>query len=157
MGNHPPLARGGNRPKVSEGHRAKTALSVYRVGFLLCFVSVLFWEPRTQLVFDKVDWFSGTCLLIFERHNWICSLGKQKTVENWISIEDSFLYFQYILITFWILPRTLISIVLYWGFIDFKKNRNSHAFSKSYCLPPYIQISCWQTLNFNYEDFETEN
>lgn len=128
-------------------------------GWVFCFVlfSVLFWEPRTQLVFDKVDWCSGTCLLILERHNWICSLGKQKTVKNWISTEDSFLYFQYILITFWILPRTLISIVLYWGFIDFKKNRNFHAFSKSYCLPPYIQISCWQTLNFNYEDFETEN
>lgn len=157
MGNHPPLARGGNHPKVSEGHRAKAALFVYRMGFLFCFVSVLFWEPRTQLVFDKVDWCSGTCLLILERHNWICSLGKQKTVKNWISTEDSFLYFQYILITFWILPRTLISIVLYWGFIDFKKNRNFHAFSKSYCLPPYIQISCWQTLNFNYEDFETEN
>lgn len=156
MGNHPPLARGGNRPKVSEGHRAKTALSAYRVGFLLCFVSVLFWEPRTQLVFDKVGWFSGTYLPVFERHYWICSLGTQKTVKNWISIEDSFLYFLYILITFWILPRTLISIVLYWG-LQILKNRNSHAFSKTYCLLPYIQISCWQTLNFNYEDFETEN
>lgn len=72
MGNYQLLARGGNCPKVSEGEQGKNNSVVYRTGF--CLVSVPLWEPRIQLVFNKVSWFSGTYLLTFEHYN--CSLGE---------------------------------------------------------------------------------
>lgn len=109
-------------------NRAKTTLFLYRAGF--CFVSVYFWGPRTQLVFNKVGWFSGTCLLNFEHRNWNCSLGETESSKALNFSEDISLYFQYIRITFWILPRTLISTVIYWGLTDLK--RNSHVSGKKH-------------------------
>lgn len=96
--------------------RVERALSFrgQAVAFLLfCFVSLSFWDSRTQLVFHTVGWFPGTYVLTFEPYNWTLRLGKLERTKHWISIENIFLYLQYILLVFSIFTRTLIYIIMH--------------------------------------------